>query len=295
MDTNEILRRVRRVEIRTHRLANDAMSGAYHSVFKGRGMDFEELREYVPGDDVRAIDRNVTARMGRPFVKLHREERDLTLLIAMDVSASFDFGSSARSKRDLAAEVAATLAFSAGSNNDKVGLLLYTGETELYVPPRKGRRHTLRLIREMLCHEPAKRGTDTAGALSHINRILRRRAVVMLFTDFSHGPADASLMRALRITKIRHDLMCFHIRDAREDSVPPVGLITLEDAETGELVELDTRREAVRTAYAGLAAKRDEGVRDMLKSAGIDLLSLDTASDYAPSLRRFFDNRRRRA
>lgn len=294
MDTNEILRRVRRVEIRTHRLANDAMSGAYHSVFKGRGMDFEELREYVPGDDVRAIDRNVTARMGKPFVKLHREERDLTLMIVMDVSASFDFGSAENSKRDFAAEVAATLAFSAGSNNDKVGLLLYTGETELYVPPRKGRRHTLRLIREMLAHEPAGRATGTANALAHLNRILRRRAVVLLFTDFSHGPSDDALMRALRITNTRHDLMCFHIRDAREASVPVAGLITLEDAETGELVELDTRREAVRTAYASLAAEREQSVRDALRSAGIDLLALDTASDYAPSLRRFFDNRRRR-
>lgn len=295
MDTAEILRRVRRVEIRTSRLATDVLAGAYHSVFKGRGMDFEELREYVPGDDVRSIDRNVTARTGKPFVKLHREERELTLILAIDVSGSFDFGSGESSKRAFAAEVGATLAFSAGMSGDKVGLLLFTGKTELFVPPKKGRRHTLRLIRDMLAHAPERRDTDIAAALGHLNRMLHRRAVVFLFTDFLHTGSENAVTRSLAVTNARHDLVCVHIRDPRESELPACGLLTLEDAETGELVEMDTSRNDVRTRYATFGEDALTHTRNTLKHAGIDLLGLDSGCDYAANLRRFLDNRRRRA
>lgn len=298
MDTVDILRRVRRVEIKTARLANDILSGAYHSVFKGRGMDFEELREYVPGDDVRTIDRNVTARVGRPFVKIFREERELTVILAVDISASFDFGSSERTKRVLATEIAATLAFAAGRNNDKVGLLLFTEDTELFVPPRKGRRHTLRMIRDMLYHAPRRKGTDITAALTHLNRMLDRRAVIFLATDFLHtldGDAKAeAVMKSLRVTAARHDLVCLHLHDAKENLLPAAGILTIEDAETGELLELDTRAESTRAAYAASGESRNRLMKDKLAGVGVDLVSLEAGEDYAAALRSFLQNRRRR-
>lgn len=298
MDTAEILRRVRRVEIKTARLATEAMSGAYHSVFKGRGMDFEELREYVAGDDIRTIDWNVTARIGRPFVKLHREERDLTVILAVDISGSFEFGSGEITKREFATELAATLAFAAGMNHDKVGLFLFTADTELYLPPRKGRRHTLRIIRELIGFPAKRTGTDLAVALGHLNRLVPRRAVVFLATDFLHTLGDsaksAAAMKALTITNAHHDLVCLHLHDARESTVPSAGLLTLEDAETGELLEIDTRRPGVRERYTGEAVRREGELRDAMRKGGIDLLGLDINTDYAARLRRFLDNRRRR-
>lgn len=298
MDTAEILRRVRRVEIKTARLATEAMSGAYHSVFKGRGMDFEELREYVAGDDVRTIDWNVTARIGRPFVKLHREERDLTIILAVDISGSFEFGSGEKSKREFATEVAATLAFAAGQNQDKVGLFLFTSDTELYLPPRKGRGHTLRIIRELIGRSAKRTGTDLATSLAHLNRLVPRRAVVFLATDFLHTLGDPAAgtasTKALGVTNARHDLVCLHIHDGRESSLPAAGLLTLEDAETGELLELDTRSAGIREKYTCESVRREGDLRDAMRKGGIDLLSLDINADYAARLRRFLDNRRRR-
>lgn len=302
MTLAELLQTVRRVEVQTNRLVNDTMVGAYLSHFKGRGMDFEELREYVPGDDVRDIDWNVTNRMGRPFVKRFREERELGLVLAVDVSASSAFGSWRRSKRDFATEVAATLAFSAARNSDKVGLLLFTDQVELFVPARKGRRHLLRLIREMLVFQPARKGTDIPAALAYLNHVLHRRAIVFLLTDFLHSfPADAAQLRSRRdlvqelgLTNARHDLVCVHLHDPREHELPDAGLLTVEDAETGELLEVDSGRPAVRQTYTHINAERIAALDRALRQTGVDTLRLSTAEPFAPTLQRFFETRRGR-
>src|SRR6476660_9711462 len=249
MNLSELLESVRRIELRTSRLVNDTMVGAYLSLFKGRGMDFEELREYMPGDEVRDIDWNVTFRMGRPFVKRFREERELGMILAVDVSASSAFGSLERSKREFAAEIAGTLAISASRSSDKVGLLLFSDQVELFVPPRKGRRHILRLIREMLFFEPKHRGTNVPVALAGLNHLLHRRSIVFLLTDFLHSfeAGQAPLksptsppLQEIGITNARHDLVCVHLLDPRENELPRAGLITLEDPETGEVLEVDS-------------------------------------------------------
>ena len=293
-----ILSRMRELEIRTKRLVNDTLAGQYHSVFKGRGMDFDEVRQYVAGDEVRTIDWNVTAREGRPFVKKFTEERELTLMLLVDVSASGDFGSGAHSKRELAAEIASVLAFSAIRNNDKVGLILYTDHVEHYMPPKKGRRHVLRLIREILFFQPQYRGTDTVKALDFANRVLQRRAITFLVSDFqSPGEADealAGLRRAMRQTSRRHDLVALHIQDGREKSLPDVGVLAIEDAETGEVVELDTADPLVRERFAEESAEQTNRLLRALRGEAIDTLELDTAEPYLPALQRFFKNRERR-
>src|ERR1700733_5882502 len=249
--TREILKKVRQIELRTRRLVTDALAGEYHSVFKGRGMDFDEVREYSPGDEVRLIDWNVTARTGVPFIKKLREERELTLLLAVDVSASGKFGSNAQSKRELAAEIASVLAFSAIRNRDKVGLLLFTDEVEQYIPPTKGRQHVLRVIREILFHTPQRRGTNVASALDFVNDVLRRRAVVFVISDFIESPeAFQRLKRQLRLTNKRHDLVLLHLRDRHEEELPALGLLTLEDPETGEVMEIDTDSQEVRNSFS---------------------------------------------
>jgi uncharacterized protein (DUF58 family) len=298
----ELLETVRRVELKTNRLVNDTMVGAYLSHFKGRGMDFEELRDYIPGDDVRDIDWNVTYRMGRPFVKRFREERELGAVLAVDVSASSAFGSARRSKREFAAEVAGTLAFSAARNSDKVGLLLFTDQAELFLPPRKGRRHILRLIRELLAFRPAHQGTDIRAALAFLNRVLHRRSIIFLQTDFLHsfGAPAASpatgrdLTQELGLTNARHDLVCLHLHDPRESALPNVGLLTVEDAETGELLEVDSARDSVRQTYAEVNAARLAALDRTLNQAGVDTLRLSTAEPFAQALQRFFETRRGR-
>jgi uncharacterized protein (DUF58 family) len=259
-DTKTILGRIRQLEIRTRRLVNDSMVGEYHSVFKGRGMDFDEVREYVPGDEVRTIDWNVTARAGRPFVKKFTEERELTILLLVDVSASGQFGSTAQSKREVAAELASALAFSAIRNSDKVGLLLYSDRIERYLAPKKGRRHVLRVVREILYHEPTGRGTDTVKALDVASHVLHRRAIVFLISDFK-TPGDpernrTDLRRAVRQTNRRHDLIAVRIEDPLERTLPDVGVIAIEDAETGEIVELDTANPAVRRRFKEATRER---------------------------------------
>ena len=256
----EILKKVRQVEIRTRRLVNDSMAGQYHSVFKGRGMDFDEVREYVPGDEVRMIDWNVTARAGHPFIKKFTEERELTILLLVDVSASGNFGSTKQSKREMAAELASVLAFSAIRNSDKVGLILFSDRIEQYIPPKKGRRHVLRVVREILYFQPQGRGTDMVGALDFANRVTRRRAVSFLISDFqttgdqAQGLAD--LRRAIRLANKRHDLVALHIEDRREHELPDVGILAIEDAETGEVLEIDTANPQVRTRFAQIADQR---------------------------------------
>ncbi|HTL56334.1 MAG TPA: DUF58 domain-containing protein, partial [Candidatus Limnocylindrales bacterium] len=248
MTLTELLATVRRIEVRTNRLVNDMMVGAYLSHFKGRGMDFEELREYMPGDEVRDIDWNVTYRMGRPFVKRFREERELALIIALDISGSSNFGSLRQSKREFAAEVAATLAISATRSSDKVGLLLFTDQVELFLPPRKGRTHILRIIREMLFFSPKQRGTNIPAGLAFLNHVVHRRSIVFLLTDFLHSFNSTGLaarsgrdtLQEIGLTNARHDLVCVHLHDPRESTLPSAGLVTLEDAETGELLEVDS-------------------------------------------------------
>ena len=314
MTLTELLESVRRVEVRTNRLVNDTMVGAYLSHFKGRGMDFEELREYIPGDDVRDIDWNVTHRLGRPFVKRFREERELTAVLAVDVSASSSFGSASRTKREFAAEIAATLAMSAAKNGDKVVLLLFTDEVELFVPPRKGRRHILRLVRELLMFKPRKRGTDISRSLVFLNHVLHRRAIVFLLTDFLHsgtggasvpasrsvpGPvvqdiAQRDVIAELGLTNTRHDIVCLHLHDPRESELPAAGLVTIEDAETGELLELDSARSGVRERFAAVNVGRLAELDRALNRTGVDTLRLKTTEPFAPALQRFFEIRRGR-
>ena len=302
MTLSELIESVRRVEVRTNRLVNDTMVGAYLSHFKGRGMDFEELREYIPGDEVRDIDWNVTYRMGRPFVKRYREERELAMVLAVDVSASSAFGSLRRSKREFAAEIAGTLAISAARSSDKVALLLFTDQVELFLPPRKGRRHILRLLREMLFFEPKHRGTNIPAALTFLNHVLHRRSIVFLLTDFLHsfGPAAArpgrgrDTLQEIGLTNARHDLVCLHLHDPRESVLPPAGLLTIEDTETGELLELDSSRAAVRTKFADTNAERLAELDRAFQRAGIDTLRFSTAETFAQTLQHFFETRRGR-
>jgi uncharacterized protein (DUF58 family) len=293
-----IMGRMRKLEIRTRRLVTDTLAGQYHSVFKGRGMDFDEVREYVAGDEVRTIDWNVTARTGRPFVKKYTEERELTILLIVDVSASGNFGSAAQSKRELAAELASVLAFSAIRNSDKVGLILYTNEIELYIPPKKGRRHVMRVVREILYYQPRGRGTDTVKALDFANHILHRRAIAFFISDFqSSGNPDealADLRRAMRQTNRRHDLVALHIQDAREKSLPDVGVLAMQDAETDEVVELDTADPEVRARFEKDVNERTQRLVHGFRAEAIDTLELDTATPYLPALQRFFKNRERR-
>ena len=296
--TREILKKVRRIEIHTKRLVNDTLAGQYHSVFKGRGMDFDEVREYSPGDEVRTIDWHVTARAGRPFVKKFVEERERTLILMVDVSASEDFGSGAQSKRELAAELASVLAFSAIRNTDKVGLVLFTDQVELYVPPRKGRRHGLRIVREILGFEPQSRGTDIVNALDFVNDVVSRRSVVFLISDFQAPGAMSdslpSLRKAIGRTNRRHDLVALPIDDARENGMPNVGIVTIEDAETGELIEIDTANDALRQRFAEIAQDRTAQLQRAFTGEAVDSLRITTDQSYVAPLMAFFKNRKRK-
>jgi uncharacterized protein (DUF58 family) len=289
-DPKEILKKIRRLELRTRRLVNSGFAGQYHSVFKGRGMNFEEVREYAAGDEIRSIDWNVTARMNAPYVKKFTEERELTVMLVVDLSASGAFGSVELSKRELAAEVASILAFSAINNNDKVGLLLFSDDVELYIPPKKGRLHTLRLIREMLYFEPKGRGTNLAGALDYLNRVTSRRAVVFLISDF----IAPDFTKALTVSSRRHDVVAMPVSDPGESSLPDVGIITLEDAETGEQIDINTGSRAVRQGLKDLEEKRRKALERLLRSRRIDIVRLTTNEDYLLPLRAFFEQRERR-
>ncbi len=301
--TKEILKKVRQIEIRTNRLVNDAMGGEYHSVFKGRGMNFDEVREYSPGDEVRMIDWNVTARTGTPFVKKFTEERELTIMLLVDLSASGQFGSGNQSKRELAAEVASILAFSAIRNRDKVGLILFTDQIEAFIPPQRGRKHVLRVVREILYFEPENRGTDLRLALDFVNQVISKRAVVFLLSDFFISSNDSKtnlgnteagleeLKPVLRLTNRRHDLIAINILDPREMDLPKLGLLTVEDAETGEQFELDTGNGEVRRQFADLAQKRLNALEHFFRTLGIDILELKTGQPYLVTLLNFFASR----
>jgi len=287
MLTREQLKAVRKIQIRTSHLVTDLFGGQYHSVFKGRGMEFEEVRQYLPGDEVRTIDWNVTARTGVPHVKRFTEERELTVMLLVDVSGSTFFGSARQFKRELAAELAALLAFSAIANNDKVGLVIFSDRVELALPPRKGNRHVLRVIREILNHVPVGRGTDIPGALDHMSKVTRRRCVTFLISDF----LAPDLKRSLRVARRRHDLIAVVLEDPRELELPAAGMIEVEDAESGEVFVVDTADARVRTEFRKRqAAARDERDR-LLRSVDVDAIHARTDQPYTKELLRFFRSR----
>jgi uncharacterized protein (DUF58 family) len=289
-DPKEILRKIRRLELRTRRLVESSFAGQYQSVFKGRGMNFEEVRPYTPGDEIRSIDWNVTARTGEPYIKKFTEEREMTVMILLDVSASGNFGSVEESKREMAAEIAAILAFSAIHNNDKVGLLLFSDRVELFIPPKKGRHHILRLIREMLYFEPVGRGTDLSGALEYLSKVVTRRSLLFVVSDF----LAPDFSRPLTVTAKRHDTVALRVVDPAEENLPDVGVVLLEDPETGEQIEVDTSRRSISRSYAKHAEDRLRDLGRLFGARGIDLLELHTDRDYLPVLRGFFERRGRR-
>ncbi len=296
--TKEILKKVRRIEVRTRRVVDDTLAGSYHSVFKGQGMNFDEVREYVPGDEIRTIDWNVTARTGVPHVKKFTEERELTIMLMIDISGSGGFGSGEQSKREMMAELGSVLAFSAVRNNDKVGLVLFSDFVELFIPPDKGRKHILRVIREILFFQPRGKGTKIAEALDFVNRVAKRKCVTFLLSDFclpgDFDDALAILRPKLQVTGRRHDLITVSVTDPREQELPDVGRITLEDAETGEQIILNTADAETRQAYAKLATDRAERFAHTVRSVGIDLLQLSTGQPYLAPLMGFFKSRKRR-
>lgn len=298
MIPREILRKIRQIEIRTNRLVTESLAGAYHSVFKGQGMNFDEVREYQPGDDVRTIDWNVTARMNHPFIKKFVEERELTLMLMVDVSGSGLFGSHAQSKRELAAEIASVLAFSAIRNNDKVGLLLFTDEVEKFIPPRKGRGHVLRVIREVLYFNPRRRGTNLVNALEFMGRVLPHRSIAVVISDFqtpaSSGALPLPIQTALRIANRRHDVVAVQISDRYEMELPALGRLTLEDAETGEILEINTADPGSRDAFALRRQKELADIARQFRSSGIDSIQLRTDEPYSAALGNFFEARERR-
>ena len=290
LTSQEILKKVRRIEIRTNRLVNESLAGEYHSVFKGRGMEFDEVREYALGDDVRSIDWNVTSRMGHPFVKKYVEERELTVMLVVDASASGDFGTVQRTKREVAAEVCALLAFSAIRNNDRVGLLIFTDREEKYIPPRKGRHHVLRVIREVLTTRPKGKGTNLALALESLSRGIRRRSVAFVVSDF----LDVGFEKALRIANQKHDLIAIALSDPREKELPAVGILELEDAESGASILIDTWDRRARSRYREEALLRVEARRRLFRQTSVDSVDLSTDLPYDVPLLRFFRNRARR-
>lgn len=280
--------RVRHIEIRTKRLSENVFSGEYRSSFKGRGMSFSEVREYAPGDDVRDIDWNVTARTGKPYMKVYEEERELTVMLLVDLSGSMSFGTSQASQRETAAEVAATLAFSAMRNGDRVGVLLFSDRIEKFIPARKGRKHVAYIIRELLSFEPAGRGTDMVGSLEYFLRMMRRRCVCFLLSDMA---SNKDFMRPLTIAAKKHDLVALRIFDERMRSLPDVGLIKIEDAETGKIQYLDTSSKKVRSWHSDIWKKTDKSLKDRLRKGNVDFVDISTSEDYVAKLIAFFKNR----
>ena len=292
MLTDDLIARIRRVEITTRKLVDNSFAGEYQSVFKGRGMEFDEVRQYHPGDDVRSIDWNVTARTGEPHVKSYIEERELTVMLVVDVSGSEEFGTRNRFKRDLAVELAAVMSFAATTNNDKVGLLLFTDRMELLVPPRKGRSHVLRMVRDLLLFQPQGTGTDIALALNTVHRMLKRRSIVFLVSDFLADPE--SYRQSILVTNRRHDVVAFDLSDPLEHEIADVGVVGLEDAESGQIRWVDTGNRRWRREFTDRVAGLEEGKRDVLAAAGVDRVSVTTERDYVAEVGAFFKARLRR-
>ena len=286
----EIIEKVRRIEIVTNRLVTDVFAGAYHSVFKGRGMEFDEVREYQLGDDIRAIDWNVTARTGTPHVKKYVEERELTVMILVDASRSVHFGTSGQLKNKLAAEIAAVIAFAAIRNNDKVGLMMFTDEVELFIPPKKGKSHVLRVIREILYFEPRGKKTNLPKALEHLTKIIRRKSVAFVISDF----LDQDFRKQMQIANKYHDLIAITLNDPREEELPACGLLTLIDAESGQNIVIDTGNAILRKEYAQTATGRTTQRNRLLDSIGVDHIDVRTDVPYTKALVRFFMQRQQK-
>jgi uncharacterized protein (DUF58 family) len=286
----ELLKKVKRIEISTRNVVNEVFSGEYHSVFKGRGMEFSEVREYQPGDDVRTIDWNVSARMGHPFVKVFEEERELTVMLLVDVSSSGNFGTTEQLKREIAAELSAVLAFSAIKNNDKVGLIIFSDKIEKFIPPRKGKKHVLRVIREILFYKPQEATTDLNTALEYLSRVIKRRSTVFLISDF----LSENYEKSLQVANKKHDIIAISITDPREVSLPDVGFIDLEDAETGESILVDTGSANTRNEFYNRSMGISEERSGFFKSIGVDHINILTNYSYVEPITRFFKMRAKR-
>jgi uncharacterized protein (DUF58 family) len=291
MLAKELVGRVRQIEIITNRLVDEVMAGSYHSTFKGRGMEFDEVREYAAGDDVRTIDWNVTARAGVPFIKRYVEERELTVMLMVDLSGSTGFGSGERTKGELAAEICSLLAFSAIRNNDRVGLLIFTDRVEKFIPPKKGKNHVLRVIREVLAYEPKYSGTNIPAAIEHLGRLLKRKSVVFLLSDFIGAE---ELRKPLSVLNRTHDLIALRIRDPREAELPPMGFAQFEDPETGEVVFVDTFNPRVRRAFAEAAERNNAAVQQLLRQLKVDVAEIETDKPYLDPIVQLFRRRAHR-
>jgi uncharacterized protein (DUF58 family) len=290
LETKEILKKVRKIEIKTKHLVDGLLQGAYHSVFKGQGIEYSDVREYAPGDDIRSIDWNVTARMNEPYVKEFIEERDLTVYIVLDLSASNEFGD-IKSKKETGVEIAASLMFAALRNNDRIGLCLFTSEVELYIPPRKGRRHILKLIRDIIQYQPKNKTTDLKESLIFLSHVIKKRSVIFIISDFF---TEVKFEKQLKILRKRHDIIAVNVNDMREHDMPDIGYIELEDEETGEQVLVDTSNEEFRKKYAQLIHEKNSELKNKLKKLKTDLIELKTGEPFEIPLRKFFRLRERR-
>jgi uncharacterized protein (DUF58 family) len=290
MSTSALLKKVRKIEIKTKGLSNHIFAGEYHTAFKGKGMAFSEVREYQLGDDIRSIDWNVTARYNAPFVKVFEEEREMTVMLLIDVSASGNFGTRKQFKRELATELAAILAFSAIKNNDKVGVIFFTDKVEKFIPPKKGKSHILRIIREVLAFEAKGKGTDIAGALEYFSAVIKKRSICFILSDFMSKEFD----RPLKIASKKHDLVALRIHDTREDTLPNVGLVPMQDAETEQMIFVDTSSKKVRDNFAKNKAQDTDKLRKLFPASGVDLIDITTGTDYVKPLINFFKTRGKR-
>tara|TARA_B100001142_G_scaffold323207_2_gene372829 strand:- start:3304 stop:4179 length:876 start_codon:yes stop_codon:yes gene_type:complete len=287
MSTSALLKKVRKIEIKTKGLSNHIFAGEYHTTFKGKGMTFSEVREYQLGDDVRSIDWNVTARYNSPFVKVFEEEREMTVMLLIDVSASGNFGTKEQFKRELATEISAILAFSAIKNNDKVGVIFFTEEVEKFIPPKKGKSHILRIIREVLAFDPVGKGTNISDALEYFNSVIKRRSICFILSDFMSKEFD----KPLKIASKKHDLIALKIHDEREKRLPNVGLIPMQDTETEEITFVDTSSKKVREGFEKTQQKKNEVLKKIFQTSGVDLIDITTGTDYVKPLINFFKNR----
>ena len=287
MSTASLLKKVRQIEIKTKGLSNHIFAGEYHTAFKGKGMAFSEVREYQPGDDVRSIDWNVTARYNNPFVKIFEEEREMTVMLLIDVSASENFGTKKQFKRELATEIAAVLAFSAIKNNDKVGVIFFTDKVEQFIPPKKGKSHILRIIREVLAFKPEGKETNITGALEYFNSVIKRRSICFIISDFF----SSSFEKPLKIASKKHDIVGLRIYDKREEKLPNIGLIPMQDAENDNIIFVDTSNKKVRSIFAENRAAKIKSIKKLFSASGVELINITTCSDYVKPLINFFKNR----
>jgi len=290
MSTIELLKKVRKIEIKTKGLSNHIFSGEYHTAFKGKGMAFSEVREYQPGDDVRSIDWNVTARYNSPFVKVFEEEREMTVILLIDVSGSSDFGTQTQLKREVATEIAAVLAFSAINNNDKIGVIFFSDKIEKFIPPKKGKSHILRIIRELITFESESKKTNIEIALKYFNNVIKKRAVCFILSDFM----DTDFDKSLKIARNKHDIVALRIHDEREKIIPNVGLIKVEDSESGQTRWMDTSNKKVRTNYNNNYREFEKELKQTLQSSGVEHIDIKTGKDYIKPLMNFFKNRGKR-